>query len=672
MWTAPADAGDPIGCVATTFTFSAAFFEEECLARFLTLDSDPAEDGPAYLIEREEKLAQLVCATALVDQHHCVGERSLRWDLISARPPRGLLHAKVSLLHWSKLVRVIVSSANLTEDGYRRNLETFGVLDFARGTGAPRNLLREATRFLRSAAVASTPPIAADSPAMARWRKLLDRVDGVARAFGTNGAGTKRGTIKASLVFSGRGYPSVLEQLQTIWPGSSPPDHAAVLSPFFDPPDAPNRPAIELWARMRKRGKAVVAYFVTADSVPGESALFLHAPESLRRGRPAGRPEIETQLWRLELEENRPLHAKIVELADSRWVVRLVGSSNFTSAGLGLSEIHPNLEANIAYTVDAERDPKAHKLLKAAFPTGRRIPDGCDLLWMSHGDEGEDSAGNLVLLHFFFGDVVYECLASNMGHITLTLGEACPRGWRLTHEDDSAVLYDEKRWIAAGRPRKVSIPWIRTRPPSGLSVTWRDSGGSAWWPVSVRTSADLPPPEELRDLPLDTLIAILSSARPLHKVLAEFLRKKGKRSVSAGVIVVDPHKKVDTSQFLLQRTRRISAALQKLRERLERPVATVECLGWRLNGPVGVLALAKAVVRDARSDGERGFLISELALELNRVKPQTEPGALPPRVVLEEIKKAAAALRGLRPTETAREPDNLVQYIAKVFESLPE
>ena len=34
--------------------------------------------------------------------------------------PRGLQHAKVSLLYWSNLVRVIIGSANLTEDGYRR------------------------------------------------------------------------------------------------------------------------------------------------------------------------------------------------------------------------------------------------------------------------------------------------------------------------------------------------------------------------------------------------------------------------------------------------------------------------------------------------------------------------------------------------------------------------
>ena len=44
-WTAPEGAGEPVGCIATSFTFDAVFFEEECLGRFLRLESDAVEDG---------------------------------------------------------------------------------------------------------------------------------------------------------------------------------------------------------------------------------------------------------------------------------------------------------------------------------------------------------------------------------------------------------------------------------------------------------------------------------------------------------------------------------------------------------------------------------------------------------------------------------------------------
>ena len=129
-WNPPQDCGAPVGCLATSFTFSPAFFEEECLARFLQIESDPDEDGPVYLVEREEKMSQLMAAIALVDQRHCRGTRSLRWDLLSARLRSGILHSKVSLLCWASRIRLIIASANLTEDGYRRNQEVFGVIDF--------------------------------------------------------------------------------------------------------------------------------------------------------------------------------------------------------------------------------------------------------------------------------------------------------------------------------------------------------------------------------------------------------------------------------------------------------------------------------------------------------------------------------------------------------------
>ncbi len=158
-WVPPGPAGEPVGCVATSFTFTPAFFEEECLGRFLRLETDPAEDGPAYVLEREEKLSQLTCAAALVDQHHARGLRSLRWDLLPARLPLGILHAKVSLLLWGGHLRLIVASANLTNDGYRRNHEAFAVLDYYEGSEAPLPVLREVLQFLRDAVGYAQPEL---------------------------------------------------------------------------------------------------------------------------------------------------------------------------------------------------------------------------------------------------------------------------------------------------------------------------------------------------------------------------------------------------------------------------------------------------------------------------------------------------------------------------------
>jgi hypothetical protein len=34
-WVPPQNAGDSVGCIATSYTFSPVFYEEECLSRFL-------------------------------------------------------------------------------------------------------------------------------------------------------------------------------------------------------------------------------------------------------------------------------------------------------------------------------------------------------------------------------------------------------------------------------------------------------------------------------------------------------------------------------------------------------------------------------------------------------------------------------------------------------------
>ncbi len=76
LWEPREGFGEPLGCVATTYTFDASFFELECLSRFVGLESDPHEHEAVYLVEREERLSQ-VFSCVLVDASHVAGKRSL-------------------------------------------------------------------------------------------------------------------------------------------------------------------------------------------------------------------------------------------------------------------------------------------------------------------------------------------------------------------------------------------------------------------------------------------------------------------------------------------------------------------------------------------------------------------------------------------------------------------
>ena len=82
LWQAPPNAGEPLVCIATSYTFDATFFETECIGRFLQMEAHPSESASvAYLIEREEKLAG-ARVHALIDRRHARDKESLRWDIL--------------------------------------------------------------------------------------------------------------------------------------------------------------------------------------------------------------------------------------------------------------------------------------------------------------------------------------------------------------------------------------------------------------------------------------------------------------------------------------------------------------------------------------------------------------------------------------------------------------
>ena len=144
LWEAPVGAGEPLVCIVTSFTFDSTFFETECLGRFLQMDTHPSEsESVGYLIEREEKLAAAtVCA--LVDRRHARDKESLRWDVLGVLVPRAIQHSKVSLLAWAKHVRVVIGSGNITEPGYRKNLEVFGTIDTSETEGGDNKSILQA------------------------------------------------------------------------------------------------------------------------------------------------------------------------------------------------------------------------------------------------------------------------------------------------------------------------------------------------------------------------------------------------------------------------------------------------------------------------------------------------------------------------------------------------
>ena len=678
LWSPPEGAGFSVGCVATTFTFNPVFFEEECLGRFLQMQSDAIEDGPVYIIEREEKLADIRCASVLVDASHCKGQRSLRWDLLAARVPGAILHAKVSLLWWQNCVRLIVASANLTEDGYRRNREIFGAVDYAEGGKSPLLFLYEMISFLRDAVSHAEPESDVPSPALSRWRGFLNGVLETTRGWGSAEDQKGKKATRIHAILTGPGRIPALEQIADFWPEGSPPIDAIVTSPFFDPSGAPNSPAKFLWKSLRQRGEASITYNVTAKEVEGDSRLYVNAPKEIMYAQP-NRKSVETYIFRVyEQEEeksgiHRPLHMKGIWFSGNSWMGYLIGSGNFTSRGLGLNK-HPNIEAGILYLASGSGNPAAAKRLRGAVPEGDFLHDIDSLQFKENSETGEDAPDKeSISLPHAFGQAVYAGVHTE-ATVQFLFEGVPPAGWRVfKFEGSDEILLDETHWSDQGKPEKVILSWDLEMAPSGFEVSWHGVSGRAWWPVNVDRAASLPPPKELKDLPLEVLVNILTSARPLYQVMKLWDRKKkGKDPDNLVPDPYDPHKRVDTSGFLLQKTYRVASALSGLRSRLERPVASEDSLEWRLKGPVGVYAVANAITKEARSDDEQVFLVTELALEILRSQPRVAAGYLSAETVKKEIQKVALDLKKQAFDKLGGATGSMAEYVESAFKGILE
>ena len=98
---------------------------------------------------------------------------------------------------------------------------------------------------------------------------------------------------------------------------------------------------------------------------------------------------------------------------------------------------------------------------------------------------------------------------------------------------------------------------------------------------------------------------------------------------------------------------------------------TTEFKRWLLGyGRHAVVITPKALANETQSEEEKAFLLSELALELFRAKPEGAPGCLPVLEVKAEIMAMVGEIRKMVPDGAFLHLDNLRGYVDAVFGSI--
>lgn len=662
LWRGEDDFGRPLGCVTTSYTFDAELFEEQCLARFLSIQSNPNETAKAYLIEREEKLAQCF-ACVLVDRAHAAPDRSLRWHMLPVTlPSGGVLHAKLTLLAWERRVRLLIGSANLSEPAYRRNQEVMAALDFSEDENPAPDVLAECVAFLHRVRRFAPGFARTEAGPQAVLADFLSSIEQRARSLPIAGRAEAE-CVLVPLVPDG---DNVIDRLRALWPGPRP-DRAWALSPFFDEDEKASATAAAFAGLLTTRGARRICIAAPGRTLP-DGTVQIDAPGALKT---SSHPSLEHAFsivrQRIEIdgkEEERPLHAKSIWLEREGRALYMLGSSNFTAAGLGLHPRH-NIELNLAYLIHDCRS-RFGRASAQSWPEDTELDNLDDVQFLGGGAINSGDLSDIPALPAAFGLALF-CLDAEGPRLELEIGANAPKAFEVVFKEGPSLL-DSKGWLARGRPKTVAVPWEFGRPPSALEVCWQDDASRecrAPWVVNVADTSALPPPDELGNLSLAELIQILTSAHPLHEVVLGILKRRESKGNSGTDVEVDPHKKVDTSQFLLRRMRRVAQALEGMRARLQQPMASVEALRWRLHGPIGPIALAKRLAVDD-PDGA-AFMIAEVAATLRGIDWQ--PCApLRDRDIRPHVNETLQALHRLALQAPA--PASLANYVKASFEEL--
>lgn len=665
FWERQEEYGAPIGCVATTYTFDAAFFEEECLARFAGVESDPQENVHAYVVEREDKFSQLK-ACVLVDRTKVTPDRSLRWDLLPVRlPGGGILHAKVSLLVWENLVRILIGSANLTEPAYRRNYELLGALDFRPDSEMPRALLDTVLDFverLRHLAPGSKR-VGQHGPQQALDDFLTDTR---MRVGDWVFPGRQKSPGSVTFVPVLPGETTLFESAAGLFPARVGPVAAWVLSPFYNDGRQAREVVDALIGVMGVQGEREINFIGPGLQLDDEAkTVQLEMPEVLAK--PWAKRCTHRFHWITPIEdkERRDLHAKSLWLQRNDNDLFLVGSSNFTASGTGVSGARANIEANLAYVMP----PKARKLhgkCCEAYPPYEEVDPLEQVVRFLIPDDRTPDAEGKKPLPDGFGLALFRP-EGETGTLLLEIGPAVPEGFTVKRGDGD-VLLTHPQWCENDRLADVEIHWSDPRPPSYVLVKWKDDEDEALavWVVNVTEASQLPPPDELRLLELDDLLKILTSARPLHEVIGSILARRRKSQSPGPDVETDPHRKVDTSSYLLRRMKRVAAGLEGLRERLERPAWHVDSLRWRLEGPIGPIALAKRLAQEEPEAAS--FMLAEVALTVLRADWSRVEASLGADVAGKETRRVVAQLREMALAASA--PANLEAYVREVLDEV--
>jgi hypothetical protein len=292
----------------------------------------------------------------------------------------------------------------------------------------------------------------------------------------------------------------------------------------------------------------------------------------------------------------RPLHAKGLFLSGGEMSLLCCGSSNFTAGGMGVGRA--NAEANLCY-VDRAASPLDGAGLEDRLPVDWGGDRARLVEWPDEpppSEEDDEPKGCLVPPVFRWATFDPAAAVLKVG---LDRDQPLPPGWAIRLPQPNAPVlasHNEYPEFPAEGLLLIKLPGERAGiPVAMLRVTWLEGATAceALLPVHAEDPGKLPPPEALRGLSAEDILAcLLTGCSP-----AEWVDRREARKDDGPPPPPDPHRFHDPSGLALYRVRRLGRALAALGRRLLGTTRTPEAVEYHLHRhPLGPVRLAEALV----------------------------------------------------------------------------
>jgi len=670
--------GDVHALLATTYDFNPDFFETDFLPSLLGLKlaSDRTWAGR---IAMERKLALMESATILAQANRYNGRpRSLRVELLPVRLEGRRLHAKIVLVVFEKSVKMLVSSANLTERGYRHNREAAIAV-----TVSEKN--PDAAPLVRSA-LEEMPRL------FAPWW-----TEGAQRAAGAALARLSEWQTAASddhnWFFWGGGSEPLWERFLTHWPQDERIDRITVVSPFWA--ENPDNEFLDLFLKTlldRHALSPAAELSLLTEATPGTDGKHLPTLpagygkfnfESLgvtavaRAVDPAVLPE------EVEFKQNflgtRSLHAKVLVLEGPQSTLAYIGSANFTRRGWGFG-IAPN-RANIEAGLISLRRGAQRAQLRALIPatTGEPVKlNGAAAPALAIPEAYAAESGWPVFLR----SVTLSPSAPGQLGLTLTLSSNRIAGaWSIdmlsqrTSGTEVTNLYRSDGSV--NRQEEIQVPLDDSTLNQLLidqevAVTWWESAGAVAFPVNVDITAReaLPIAPGAAKLQEQHMLAYYQG-RIFWEDLFPDPDELG--SLSRLDEITAAKSSVDTAAIQSYQIREFVEALAGIKDDLRQGCYSVPSMRLALFGPVSPTSLARTIVDSVRANNRTpmaaGFQLVEILACLDDAAEFDVPDKLA-NDWLNSLARAAKEIENILDTLKRERPDGLASKAFRRYESV--